>query len=66
MKFSSALKEKEADQKLAKNLKLKFGEDSVIIIGNWSASMIKFHEPIKGVGVRRALRKQGFKVFLID
>jgi hypothetical protein len=60
------LKEKEADDKLAKSLKSKFGEDTVIIIGNWSASMTKFHKPIKGVGVRRALRKQGCKVFLID
>ncbi|KAI8388266.1 uncharacterized protein BYT42DRAFT_611336 [Radiomyces spectabilis] len=33
---------------------------------NWSASNVKFHEPIRGVGMRRMLKKQGFEVYLLD
>ncbi|KAJ1717987.1 hypothetical protein LPJ61_006976 [Coemansia biformis] len=43
-----------------------FGDDVVIIFGNWSAPMNKFHEPIRGVGWHDMLKRHGFKVLLID
>jgi hypothetical protein len=44
----------------------KFAKDCILVMGDWAASNIKFHEPIRGKGMRRMLRKQGFPVHLID
>ncbi|KAI9366600.1 hypothetical protein BD770DRAFT_423433 [Pilaira anomala] len=49
-----------------KNYRKKFGKDCILILGNWSASRTRFHEPIKGNGLRNSLRKEGFKVYLLD
>ncbi|GAA5800581.1 hypothetical protein HPULCUR_006017 [Helicostylum pulchrum] len=65
MKLSSIINMKQSEQRLAKKLRQKFGQDSVIIIGNWTATNVKYHEPTKGVGIRNMLRK-GFKVYLLD
>ncbi|KAJ2495936.1 hypothetical protein GGH96_006158 [Coemansia sp. RSA 1972] len=40
--------------------------DAVFILGNWGASMAKFHEPIRGKGWRTLLKRAGFDVYLID
>ncbi|GAA5799124.1 hypothetical protein HPULCUR_004533 [Helicostylum pulchrum] len=66
MKLSSVINMKQSEQRLAKKLRQKFGQDSVIIIGNWTAANVKYHEPTKGVGIRNMLRKEGFKVYLLD
>ncbi|KAI9270016.1 hypothetical protein EDC94DRAFT_334909 [Helicostylum pulchrum] len=66
MKLSSFINMKQSEQRLAKKLRQKFGQDSVIIIGNWTAANMKYHEPTKGVGIRNMLRKEGFKVYLLD
>ncbi|RCH90983.1 hypothetical protein CU097_005823 [Rhizopus azygosporus] len=55
-----------ADQKLIQDLRAKFGEDAVFVMGNWSAPHARYHEPIRGLGFRRLLKKHGFQVFLID
>ncbi|KAJ2850970.1 hypothetical protein IWW36_001494 [Coemansia brasiliensis] len=52
--------------RLARNLRNKFGDDAALIIGNWSAPMMRYHEPIRGVGMRNMLRKHGFTTYLID
>ena len=66
LRLLSFINQRQADHRLAKNLRAKFGKDCVLVIGNWTASNIKFHEPIRGIGVRRMLVDQGFKVYLID
>ncbi|PHZ07175.1 uncharacterized protein RHIMIDRAFT_307163 [Rhizopus microsporus ATCC 52813] len=66
MKLSSFINGQQADKRLARNLITKFGDDATLIIGNWSAGNVKFHEPIRDVGMRRMLAKQGFKIYLLD
>ncbi|GAA5802799.1 hypothetical protein HPULCUR_008274 [Helicostylum pulchrum] len=43
MKLSSIINMKQSEQRLAKKLRQKFGQDSVIIIGNWTAANVKYH-----------------------
>ncbi|KAG1613708.1 hypothetical protein G6F46_007501 [Rhizopus delemar] len=66
MKHSSFINQQQADKRLAKNLREKFGNDAILILGNWSAGKVKYHEPIRGVGMRRMLAKEGFQVYLLD
>ncbi|KAI8373046.1 uncharacterized protein BYT42DRAFT_616232 [Radiomyces spectabilis] len=53
-------------RELARTMNLCFGWDQASIMGNWSAPNVKFHEPIRGVGMRWMLKKQGFEVYLLD
>ncbi|KAL4211057.1 hypothetical protein AB4K20DRAFT_1967637 [Rhizopus microsporus] len=62
----SVLQQQRADQKLIQDLRAKFGEDAVFVIGNWSAPHARYHEPIRGLGFRRLLKKHGLQAFLID
>ncbi|KAL1926390.1 hypothetical protein VTP01DRAFT_5911 [Rhizomucor pusillus] len=69
LRFRSYLYKKQADDKLAKAIRDQFGEDPVLIIGNWSArssTMNKYHEPARGIGLSRMLRNKRFHVYLID
>ncbi|KAI8086838.1 uncharacterized protein B0P05DRAFT_578067 [Gilbertella persicaria] len=66
LKLSSYINRQQSDRRLCKNIRKNFGNDAVIVIGNWSAGNVKFHEPIRGVGMRRMLQKEGFLVHLID
>ncbi|KAI7902479.1 uncharacterized protein BX663DRAFT_531409 [Cokeromyces recurvatus] len=66
IKLSSYINRKLSDARLAKTLKQKFGEDRVLVLGNWYTSNPKYHEPIKGVGIRRMLKKEGLQVYLLD
>lgn len=47
-------------------MQTKVNQDAILIYGNWSAGNSKYHEPVRGKGIRRLLRKGGFKVLLID
>ncbi|CEG79453.1 hypothetical protein RMATCC62417_13918 [Rhizopus microsporus] len=60
MKLPSIINKKQSDTRLAKTLREKFGEVSVLVMGDWSAANTKFHEPIRGKGIRRMLKKYGF------
>ncbi|ORE11314.1 hypothetical protein BCV72DRAFT_332378 [Rhizopus microsporus var. microsporus] len=62
MKLSSFINGQQADKQLARNPITKLGDNGTLIIGNWSDGNVKFHEPIRGVGMRRILAKQGSKV----
>ncbi|KAJ2557933.1 hypothetical protein EV175_001057 [Coemansia sp. RSA 1933] len=64
--LSAYISQKQVDACLVQNLHRKFGEDAVLIMGNWSAPMTKFHKPIRGKGMCRMLQQQGFKVYLLD
>ncbi|KAJ2701518.1 hypothetical protein FB645_004620, partial [Coemansia sp. IMI 203386] len=66
LRLNAFINAKRADARLACTLRKKFGSDAVLIIGNWSAPRSRFHEPIRGVGMRRMLRQQGFEVYLLD
>ncbi|KAJ2546529.1 hypothetical protein EV175_005564, partial [Coemansia sp. RSA 1933] len=64
--LSAYINQKQADAQLVHNLHGKFGKDAVLVMGNWSAPMARFHEPIRGKGMCRMLQQQGFKVYLLD
>ncbi|KAJ2793846.1 hypothetical protein H4R20_006412, partial [Coemansia guatemalensis] len=66
LRLNAYINQQQADARLAKNLRKKFKEDAVLVIGNWSAPNARFHAPIRGVGLRDMLRAHGFKVYLID
>ncbi|KAJ1900988.1 hypothetical protein LPJ66_001093 [Kickxella alabastrina] len=61
LRYLSFVNKKRADVKLAKS-----GSDPVLIIGNWTPGITRFHEPIRGKGLREMLISQGFIVYLID
>ncbi|KAJ1772337.1 hypothetical protein IW140_000171 [Coemansia sp. RSA 1813] len=61
LRLASYLNSKRADELLCNQLRQVFSKDTVLVIGNWSASMSKYHELIKGVGMRRMLRDHGFQ-----
>lgn len=48
------------------NAKKKFTNDCILIMRNWAASNVKFHESKRGKGMRIMLRKQWFPVHLND
>ncbi|KAJ1786824.1 hypothetical protein LPJ59_005852 [Coemansia sp. RSA 2399] len=56
----------QADQRLVKSIVGGRDPKPAVIIGNWSASMTRYHEPIRGKGMRRMLKRHKLKVVLID
>ncbi|KAJ1819047.1 hypothetical protein LPJ75_001282, partial [Coemansia sp. RSA 2598] len=66
LRLSAYWNQKQADAQLACNLRRKFGKDPVLVMGNWSAAMVRYHEPIHGKGWRKVLKNLGFKVYLLD
>ncbi|KAJ1854393.1 hypothetical protein GGH12_004550 [Coemansia sp. RSA 1822] len=71
LRLSGYIKRQQADQRLVKQLRAKFkpkesDPEPVFIMGNWSAPMTWFHEPIRGKGWRTLLKRGGFDVYLID
>ncbi|KAI9332762.1 hypothetical protein BD770DRAFT_422951 [Pilaira anomala] len=66
MKLSAHINKIQSTKRLSKNIRKKFGKDCILILGNWSASRTRLHGPIKGNGLRNSLRKEGFKVYLLD
>ncbi|KAJ2537582.1 hypothetical protein EV175_006679, partial [Coemansia sp. RSA 1933] len=66
LRLSAYINQKQADARLVHNLRGKFGKDAVLVMGNWSVPMARFHEPIRGKGMRKMLRQHGFQVYLLD
>ncbi|KAJ2232662.1 hypothetical protein GGH97_006004 [Coemansia sp. RSA 475] len=71
LRLSTYIKHQQADQRLVKQLRTKFkpkesDPEPIFIMGNWSAPMTRFHEPIRGKGWRTLLKRGGFDVYLID
>ncbi|ORE04121.1 hypothetical protein BCV72DRAFT_180494, partial [Rhizopus microsporus var. microsporus] len=64
--LSAYFNKQRANQKPIQNLGAKFGEGAMFVMGNWSAPHARYHEPIRGLGFRRLLKKHGFQVYLID
>ncbi|KAG1457056.1 hypothetical protein G6F55_006147 [Rhizopus delemar] len=66
LKFSSKLFFDQNDQKLVRSLRAKFGQDDVLVFGDWSASNVKYQESTRSKGLIRMLKKNGFVVYLIN
>ncbi|ORE08175.1 hypothetical protein BCV72DRAFT_324652, partial [Rhizopus microsporus var. microsporus] len=66
IRLSAYFNKQRADQKLIQGLRVKFEEDAVFVMGNWSAPHARYHELIRGLGFRRLLKKHMFQVYLID
>ncbi|CAO3658030.1 unnamed protein product [Rhizopus microsporus] len=66
IRLSAYFNKQRAEQKLIQDLRAKFGEDAVFVMGNWSGLHARYHEPIRGLGFRRLLEKHVFQIFLID
>ncbi|KAJ1771762.1 hypothetical protein LPJ74_002065 [Coemansia sp. RSA 1843] len=67
LRQSAHIKQQQADEQLAKSIRATCDDENpTVILGNWSAPMARYHEPIRGVGFRRMLRKKGCQVYLID
>ncbi|KAJ2661029.1 hypothetical protein IW148_003553 [Coemansia sp. RSA 1199] len=65
LRLSAYVNRKQADQYLIKRLRDKFKPNAVIVIGDWSAPMTRYHEPIRGKSWRTLLKRGGFDVYLI-
>jgi hypothetical protein len=66
LRLSSIINRNREDDRLLSDLRRSFGDNSVLIMGNWSSGNNAFHEPIRGIGMRRALRKRGMTVLMLD
>ncbi|CEG72439.1 hypothetical protein RMATCC62417_07998 [Rhizopus microsporus] len=62
IRLSAYFNKQRAEQKLIQDLRAKFEEDAVFVMGNWSAPHARHREPIRGLGFRRLLKKHGFQV----
>ncbi|KAJ2480726.1 hypothetical protein IWW56_002239 [Coemansia sp. RSA 2131] len=66
LRLSAFINRKRADQLLVNRLRQRFSQDAVFVMGNWSAPMAKFHEPIRSKGWRTLFKRGGFTVYLIN
>ncbi|KAJ2482323.1 hypothetical protein IWW56_001110 [Coemansia sp. RSA 2131] len=65
LRLSAYVNRKQVDQRLIKKLRDKFKPNAVFVIGDWSAPMNRYHEPIRGKSWRTLLKRGGFDVYLI-
>ncbi|KAJ2477044.1 hypothetical protein IWW56_004564 [Coemansia sp. RSA 2131] len=65
LQLSAYVNQKQADQCLIKKLQEEFEPNAIIVIGDWSAPMTRFHEPIRSKSWRTLLKRGGFDVYLI-
>ena len=49
-----------------RSLKAMFGQDAVLVFGDWSAPNVKYQEPTRSKGLIRMLKKNGFVVYLMN
>jgi hypothetical protein len=47
MKLSSFTNQQQSDKQLVKKLREKFGDDAILIVGNWSAGNVKYLNPLE-------------------
>ncbi|KAJ2021285.1 hypothetical protein H4S04_005598 [Coemansia sp. S16] len=66
LRLSAYINQQQADARLKWNMIRKFGRRLVMVCGNWSASMARFHAPIRGRGWRKKFKKFGFPTYLFD
>ncbi|KAI9253059.1 hypothetical protein EDC94DRAFT_620053 [Helicostylum pulchrum] len=56
----------QANKRLSGNRRKKFGNDSIVILRNWSACHTKFQEPVRSKGIRKTLRKGPKFIYLMN
>ena len=68
MKWKRRIKTQRSESNLIKNMKTKFGQDLVIVMGDWSdgGSTIKFQTSSKTKGWRTLFQRNHIKCYLID
>jgi hypothetical protein len=64
--LAAIINKNNADDRLVLELRNKFGQDAVLLMGDSFAPVQKYHEPIGGKRIRDALRHGGFEVLLLD
>ncbi|KAG1151747.1 hypothetical protein G6F38_001044 [Rhizopus arrhizus] len=62
LNFSSELFFDQNDQKLVRSLKAKFGQDAVLVFGDWSAPNVKYREPARSKGLIRMLKMNRYLI----
>ncbi|KAI7893159.1 uncharacterized protein EV154DRAFT_542941 [Mucor mucedo] len=66
LRLAAYFNKQRADMQLINSLKQKFGKDAIFVLGNWSAPNAHYHEPIRGIGLRRLLLRNHLSLLLID
>ncbi|KAJ2040905.1 hypothetical protein IW146_001421 [Coemansia sp. RSA 922] len=66
LKLNALINQQQADTRLRRNMIRKFGDDLIMVCGNWSVSMVRNHVPIRGRGWRTKFKKFGFPTYLFD
>ncbi|KAI7890503.1 uncharacterized protein EV154DRAFT_552220 [Mucor mucedo] len=52
LRLAAYFNKQRVDMQLINFLKQKFGKDAIFVLGNWSAPNARYHEPIRGIGLR--------------
>ena len=69
LKFGKHVNNKRNEQQMINNFRKMYGnpDDVVVCIGDWEQrQQMKYKEPTLGIGMRSLLRKNKYKVFLVD
>ena len=69
LKLNGYTNRKKNEQKMINNFKKIFGtsDNTIIAIGDFEQKKhMKYKEPIKGVGMRKLFRQNGYKLYLVD
>ncbi|KAJ2828827.1 hypothetical protein IWW50_001185 [Coemansia erecta] len=66
LRLNAHINKRRMEDRLARAIRRMFGVDPTIILGNWSAGMVRGHKPIPGKGLRKMLKRLGFRVYHID
>ncbi|KAJ2725287.1 hypothetical protein GGI07_001420 [Coemansia sp. Benny D115] len=62
---SAYINKRRMEVQLADRIRRKFGIDPTLVLGDWSATNVRWHASIPGIGLRRMLIRQGFRDLLI-
>ena len=69
LKFHAFVNRRRSEDRMVNRFREKFGTKEEVVLGwgDWGReSQMKFHEPTKGVGMRKLFRRAGFEVVLVD
>ncbi|ORX58035.1 hypothetical protein DM01DRAFT_1372122 [Hesseltinella vesiculosa] len=66
LELNAYIKLQLSNKRLVHNLLSTHGQDAVFILGDWSAGSMRFHAPIRGIGMRRMLAHEHLEVYLLD
>lgn len=58
--------QQQSNARLSNNIRRKFGEDPLLVIGDHSSPNMRFQQSIRGVGMLRMLKQHKFRILLVD